>query len=152
MKRILILTLVLCFSLASLAHAISAGGMIAGDFLQKVLLRTIALELIRAMPSIEGRRTIDDACNSAREEINSTHRERQENLIRKYERKLEGKDVAHPDKRTQSIINRYNQEMEYIDNFRIKNLKELENQRTMMIDLFKRHWIKNDKKTTQKTM
>ena len=128
------------------------GGIIAQDFLKKMLIKFYALEKIRMMNYDSGSRCINKAFKKASEEVNNIHRKHQNKIIKKYERKLMGKDLTHPNKKTRPIIKKYNWEMGYIDNVRIRNLQKLENQRKNLINFFKDYWFQNMKKQKQRTM
>jgi hypothetical protein len=118
--------------------------MIASDFLQKVLMKYFAFEQLKYMSVFEGSKIIDQAFGMASNKVNKRHRRNQNHLIRIYERKLAGKDVAHPDAKTKSVIEELNQKMDQLDKIRIRNLQKLERQRREVINYYeKNYWGKN---------
>lgn len=117
--------------------------MVVGDFLKDRLIDFYQLEHLRSMLPWDGQKAVDSGFALAKLDVDKHYRKKQKKLCDKYEKKLEGRDVIHPDASTQKIIDAYNKEMDALLEKWAKEEKKLEQQRKECIEFFSKHWDEN---------
>lgn len=141
----LILVFLLQFPLQSYGQ-VDPVSLVAKDFLQRLLKQLINIEMLRGMGPMEGLTTVNKAYERGKSDADQFYRNLQEKFIKKYESRLKGRNVVHPDPETTKIIDDFNYEMNNLQARWEHDLRELERQREETIETFSVYWEKNPEK------